>query len=109
MGETVSIDLIQFRPLGAHQDGLAINTAKDLFADATPTYASFTGFKPTKIMLQVHTQNARYRLDGTAPTTSAGFQLKAGDPPIILSIVGITSLKVIEEAASADLQMQWGF
>lgn len=101
----VSVNDVLFRPLGAHHDGQAINAAVDLLTDATaakPTSA-------TKIMLQTHSQNVRYTLDGTAPTATTGFNLKATDQPIILSIIGVSALKVIQEAATADLQFQWGF
>ena len=53
-------------------------------------------------------QNVRYTLDGTTPTASKGFLLKAGDPPVIIPITSGMLVKVIEEAASADLQYQWG-
>lgn len=63
----------------------------------------------TKIMLQTITQSVRYTLDGTTPTAAIGFQLKAGDPPLVLPYYeGSTILKVIQEAATAELKEQWG-
>ena len=37
-----------------------------------------------------------------------GFQLVAGDPPVLLPVTSKTVIKVIEETATADLQYQWG-
>lgn len=91
-------DQLNFNPVGAHSDGATISSATTLTA---PTLA-------TKIMIQALTQNVRFTLDGTAPEAAKGFQLKAGDPPVILPLGNATVLKVIQEAATADLQYQWG-
>jgi len=82
-------------PTGAHNDGLAISSA---------TTITTTG--ATKILVQALTQNVRFTLDGTAPTSTLGFQLKAGDPPVMIPLSQATVLKVIQEAATADLQYQ---
>lgn len=88
-----------FRAEGSHVDGLTISSAVEL---------TKPGSGANKILIQALTQNVRYTLDGTTPTASLGFQLKAGDPPTLMYIgVGIT-LTVIEEASGADLQYQWG-
>lgn len=89
---------MRFNPLGSHNDGLAINTAKTL----TPPGGA------TLLMIQALTQNVRYTLDGTTPTATTGFQLKAGDPAILVPIGSGTTVKVIEETATADLQYQFG-
>lgn len=87
-----------FTPVGAHIDGTVISAATVL---APPVGA-------TKIFIQATVQNIRYTLDGTDPTATRGFLLKAGDQGIILDVgVGVI-LKVIEETATADLQAQWG-
>jgi trimeric autotransporter adhesin len=85
-----------YSPVGAHNSGLDISTAKTL---TKPTGAS-------KIIIQALTQNVRFTLDGTAPTTTLGFQLVAGGVPFIIEVPG-TSIKVIQEAATASLQYQW--
>ncbi len=90
--------VFQFNPIGAHNDGLNIATVAEL---AAPVGAN-------KIMFQALTQNVRFTLDGTDPTTTLGFQLKTGDPPVILTIESRATIKVIEEAATADFQYQWG-
>jgi hypothetical protein len=91
-------DALFFDPVGAHNDGLAIAAAATL---TVPAGAS-------KIMLQAHAQNVRFTLDGTVPTATLGFQLKSGDPPLVIPIGNNTVIKVIEEAATADLQYQFG-
>lgn len=90
--------LWDFIPLGAHSDGLTITSAVTL----TPPIGA------NKVMLQALSQNVRYTLDGTAPTASKGFQLKAGDAPIVIPINRHVEVRVIQEAATADLQYQFG-
>ena len=87
-----------FNPLGAHNDGLTITSATVI----TLTTGA------TKILMQALTQNIRYTLDSTTPTATLGFQLKAGDPPIIVILEDGVVLTVIEETATADLQYQLG-
>lgn len=56
------------------------------------------------VLLQAETQNVRFRVDGTAPTTAVGLILIAGDAPIRLDgRDAMRNLKVIEVAASAKL------
>ena len=88
-----------FRPSGAHNDGLDISSAVEI--------TKVTG--ATKLLVQVLDQNARFTLDGTTPTASKGFQLAAGDPPVVITLSNDTTLSFIEEAATADLQYQFGF
>ena len=90
--------VFQFNPIGAHSDGLNIAAVVELIA---PQGA-------TKIMFQALTQNIRFTLDGTDPTATLGFQFTAGDPPVIMVIESRATIKFIEEAATADLQYQWG-
>ena len=96
--DTIPVEDLQFWPLGAHNDGLAISTAQIISIPAGAT----------KWMVQAITQNVRFTMDGTTPTASKGFQLKAGDPVVIVPISVITILTVIEEAATSDLQFQFG-
>ena len=91
-------DQLNFNPVGAHNDGATISSATTI---TIPDGA-------TKIMIQALTQNVRLTLDGTAPTTSKGFQLQVGQLPVTLPLGRSTVVKVIEEAATADLQYQFG-
>lgn len=90
-------ELLRFDPIGSHVDGTLIVSSTTL----TPEDGA------TKLLIQALDQNVRITLDGTTPTASKGFRLKAGDAPVMIWIAQAT-VKVIEEAASADLQYQWG-
>lgn len=91
-------DAMAFNPVGAHSSGATISSV----ATITPPEGA------TKIMIQALTQNVRLTLDGTAATTSLGFQIKAGEAPIIIPLGNATVIKVIQEAATASLQYQFG-
>lgn len=85
------------RTVGSHSDGATISAATVL---ARPAGGNV-------IILQALTQNVRYTLDGTVPTASKGFQLVAGDPPIAIPAGPGVVVTVIQEQATADLQVQW--
>jgi len=89
---------LAFKPLGAHSSGLDVSSAVTL---SVPSGA-------TQLLIQVFTQNLRITLDGTTPTSTTGFQIKAGDPPIIIPVSWPITVKVIQEAATASLQYQFG-
>jgi len=91
-------EILKFNPVGAHNSGLDVSSVATL---AIPAGAD-------KLMLQAITQNCRYTLDGTAATTSVGFQLKAADPPRVVYVGSDAVIKVIEEAGTAVLQYQFG-
>jgi hypothetical protein len=93
------VNVLDFHPIGAHVDGSTISSVTLL---TVPTGA-------TKIRIQALTQNVRYTLDGSLPSTTRGFQLASGAAPIVILVDGNTSIKVIQEAATADLQYQWGY
>ena len=59
------------------------------------------------IMMQALTQNIRYTLTGSTPTATSGFQMKAGDPPILVNLDGVV-LKIICETNGAILQYELG-
>ena len=88
---------IPLRPVGSHTSNTTISSATTITVPAGARY----------ILMQVLTQNVRYTLDGTVPTTTSGFQLKAGDPPIAVWCETGVTLKVIEETATASLQYQF--
>ncbi len=85
-----------YAPVGSHSSGALISTAATL---TKPEGAN-------SILIQALVQNVRFTLDGTAPTASVGFQILAGNPPMIIAVPE-ASIKVIEEVASASLQYQW--
>lgn len=94
----VTVDDLQFTPVGTHSDGAVISSAISLVNPPTAT----------KLLIQALDQNVRITLDGTTPTASKGFRLTAGDPPVLIPISSTTVVKVIQESATADLQYQYG-
>ncbi len=87
----------RFQPEGSHTRNAALSSA------VTLTKPSGAGL----IILQCETQNVKFTLDGTTPTATVGFLLTAGDPPILVPVAG-AAVKVIEVAASASVNYQWG-
>lgn len=83
-------------PIGSHTVNNSLSSAATLTKPAGAR----------SLLAQALTQNIRFTLDGTTPTASTGFQLKAGDPPVLIPVVGST-IKFIEETATAVLQYQW--
>ena len=90
-------DALLFEPIGAHVDGTTISSAVTL----TPPDGA------AKLLIQALVQNIRITFDGTAPTVSLGFQLKAEDPMLLIPLGDDMVVKVIEETATADIQIQW--
>lgn len=87
-----------FRTVGAHATNASLATAVTL----TPASGA------TKLLIQALTQNIRVTLDGTTPTATLGFQIKAADPAVVIPIAPGTVVKLIEELATATIQYQWG-
>uniref|UniRef100_A0A6M3KTM5 Uncharacterized protein n=1 Tax=viral metagenome TaxID=1070528 RepID=A0A6M3KTM5_9ZZZZ len=87
----------KYSVVGPHYDGTVISSAVTL----TPPAGAHG------IRMQALTQNVRYTLDGTVPTATTGFQLKAADAAIVVPLSTSMSIKVIEETATADIQYQW--
>lgn len=87
-------------PLGAH------SSRNDLATVRTLTLESGAD----GVWLQAITQNVRITITpsatGTAATATLGFQLKAGDPPVLVDVPSGVVVKAIEEAATAVLQQQ---
>jgi hypothetical protein len=95
-----TVDLSAFAPVGTHTSNSSLGSVVAL----TPPPGA------DQLLIQALTQNVRFTLDGTAPTSSLGFMLKAGDSPVLIPI-GATGqvIKVIEETAGGIIQYQWGF
>ena len=90
-----------FQPIDAHNDGLDISTAQTL----TPPARLADGI--AILCIQAVGQNARITMDGSTPTATKGFQIAAGT--LMYWEVGPGGVaKVIQEAATCDLQYQWG-
>lgn len=88
---------LPFTLVGSHTSNSSLGSAVTL----TPP----TGAR--SLLIQAITQNIRVTFDGTTPTASIGFQIRAGDPPTIVDVPTGTTVKVIQETAGAAVQYQW--
>lgn len=86
----------RYAPVGAH-----ISEA----AASVKTYAKPGG--ASGALIQATTQNLRLTLDGTAPTSTLGFQLATSAPPLYIPLAGDEVIKVIQETAGGVVQLQW--
>ena len=89
----------EFVPEGSHNQDATISSATTLTKPSSGA---------AKLLIQAVDQNVRFTLDGTAPTTSKGFVLKADWPPILLQVGTGVTVKVIEETATGGVEYQWG-
>jgi hypothetical protein len=90
---------ITFNPYGAH-NSLSLTTVQTL---TVPSGA-------TQMIVQALSNNVRITVsaDGTAPTASSGFQIKAGDPPSIVPLGSRSIVKVVSESGTANFEYQYG-
>jgi hypothetical protein len=99
MMETVVVLPVLYKPDGTHQRLTGLSAVK------TITFAPHQH----AIWIQTLSQNVRITTDGTTPTSSGndtGFVLYAGHDPATLEFAPGTTLKLIQEAASAVVQYQ---
>lgn len=87
-----------FVPVGAHTSNALISAATTL---TLPEGAN-------SILIQVSGRDLRYTLDGTTPTATLGFLLLSGSAPVRIDFTPGVILRVIESAATATLQYQFG-
>lgn len=87
----------QFRPVGDHE----VNSTLSANVEIKPPLGA------NALIMQAETQSVRWRLDDTPATASDGFLLSTG-LILILQIDPNASVNIIETAASATLQYQWG-
>ncbi len=84
-------------PVGAHTQNTSLSTD---VAVTVPAYAN-------AVLLMATTQNVRFTLDGTTPTATKGFLLKAGNEAQLFPVTPGQVLKFVEEQASAKLDYQF--
>lgn len=92
----MNITIAPYLPVGAH----TVNSTLSAVVNITVAQNS------NGLLVQALTQNIRFTLDGTLPTATVGFQLKAGDSPLLIPLIPGAVLRFIEETASATLQYQ---
>ncbi len=94
----LGIMLRAFDPVSGHSQDATISAATTLVPPAGAN----------KLLIGAVGANVRYTLDGVDPTTTFGFVLKDGDPPLIIPFGPSTVVKVIEESATATIDFQFG-
>lgn len=92
----MNVSIAPYAPIGSHTTNSSLSGVVFI---AVPANAS-------GLLVQALTQNIRFTLDGTPPSTTVGFQLKAGDPPTLIPAPAGATIKFREESASATLQYQ---
>ena len=79
-----------------YQQITSLSSAASLTVPSGATYA----------VIQCETQNVRWRDDGTAPTASVGMKLTVA-PDLLIYDGALKTIKFIEEAASAKLNVSY--
>jgi hypothetical protein len=77
----------------------------------TATAGTVTLAKPTgarEVLIQCTSGTARFTFGTVNPGTATGFQLRAGDAPLIVPVVFGTAIKVAPESGTATIAYQWG-
>ena len=94
------VALAPFNPLDAHVQ----QAIDDAFTPPRPD-----GDRARYLLVQCHTENARYTLSPiSSPTATVGFVLTAGDPPVMIPVGGPdVNPKFISETAGSILEYQW--
>jgi hypothetical protein len=101
----VQVQIAPLDPIGPHISNTDISTQVVLTPPMTTTGSA------DKILIQSLDQNTRFTLDCSLPIgtgTQHGFVIPADDPPMVIGISDGLCLTVVEEAATAELQYQWG-
>lgn len=83
-------------PIDEHAQLTGLSSAKGI---GVPLSAS-------GVIIQALGQNVRLKMSGT-PTSSSGFQIRAGDPPVLIPLQSQRSIQVIQELASATVEYQF--
>lgn len=94
------VAIVPFNPLGAHFQQ-AINDPFQV--------TRLEGQRERYLLVQCHTQNARYTLSSVStPTATFGFVLTAGNPAVIIPVGGPeVNPQFIAETAGSILEYQW--
>lgn len=93
----VASDPTHYTPVGGHNSATIGATVITLSPPAGSNW----------VILQALTQNIRLTLDGTTPSATVGFQIRAGDPAVRIPITSTTVIKYIEETSGAVVQRQF--
>lgn len=92
------IELGLFYPLDTH---ISETLDANVYTPTIPTRVKL-------VVVQAIDQNIKYTLDGTNPTSVAGFLIPKDQHPITIPISNATTLKFIRVASGAILELQFG-
>lgn len=84
------------KPVGSHTQNSSLSSVVTISRETTGTH----------LLIQALSNNVRLTLDGTDPTASKGFQIAAGDDPVMIEVPNGATVKVIEED-TASIEYQW--
>jgi hypothetical protein len=75
------------------------------------TVSSATSFtapeRANAALMSALTQSVNFTIDGTTPTATVGLTLKAGDTATMIPVIPGQVIKVIEQTATANFNIQW--
>lgn len=91
------VEYAAFNPMGDHS-GTATS--------GTVTLAKPAGAK--ELLIQCTSGTARFTFGTVTPGTATGFQLLAGQPPLVVPVAFGTAVKVCPESGTATIAYQWG-
>ena len=90
-------NVFDMQPIGAHQNDTTISSA-----------TSFTcPDRANGVLISALAQDVNFTLDETTPTATLGLTLKADDTVIFLPMFPGQVIKVIEQTASATINLQF--
>ena len=96
MAQTVA-PVFVMEPKGSHQNDTTISAATSFTCPDTAN----------GVLISALAQDVNFTLDGTTPTATLGLTLKADDTVIFIAMYGGQVIKVIEQAASATINLQF--
>lgn len=96
MAQTVNPAYVM-EPKGAHQTDLTISAATSFTCPDTAN----------GVLISALAQDVNFTLDGTTPTATVGLTLKADDTVIFIPMYGGQVIKVIEQTATANINLQF--
>jgi hypothetical protein len=90
-------NVFDMQPVGAHQTDATISSATSFTCPA----------EANGVLISALAQDVNFTLDGTTPTATVGLTLKADDTVIFIPMYGGQVLKVIEQTATANINLQF--
>lgn len=92
--------ITRFQPYRAVGNHITFNGAPGVLSQSVPAQAN-------GVLIQSTTQNIWIRLDGGNPAVGTGFQIRAGDPAVLIPLNAGSVITFIEETATAKINFQY--